>query len=236
MEERHPTREVMAVVDMDALRAGLRGAPPAATVLPDFDPESAGPAPGPLFADWLGRALDEGVAEPQVMTLSTVDAGGRPSSRVLILRGVELAGSDCAFRFASDAASRKGTDLAARPYAALNWYWPEQGRQIRARGPVGTLGERQTREDFLGRGEPSRQAGFTGRMSAPLSGRDAYERERAKAREIVAADPAAVPEGHTVYLLRAEEVEFFQLAADRFHRRLLYTREGARWTRGLLWP
>ncbi len=226
----------MAVVDMDALRARLRGAPGTAGPLPDLDPERAGDAPGPLFADWLWHALDEGVPEPQTMTLSTVDAAGRPSSRVLILRGLECEGDDCAFLFASDAGSRKGADLAARPYAALNWYWPGQGRQIRAAGPVEALGGAAARADFLGRGEASRIAGFTGRMSGPLPGPAAYEEERARARGILAADRDAVPAGHTVYLLRADEVEFFQLAADRFHRRLRYRREGSRWSRGLLWP
>jgi pyridoxamine 5'-phosphate oxidase len=224
------------MTDMDALRARLRGARGASETLPGFDPGRAGDAPGPLFADWLWQAFEDAVPEPQVMTLSTAGAGGRPSSRVLILRGLECEGDECAFRFATDARSRKGVDLAARPYAALNWYWPAQGRQIRAAGPVEVLGGQAAREDFLGRGEASRVAGFAGPMSAALPGPEAYESGRARAREIVADDPGAVPGDHTVYLLRAEEVEFFQLAADRFHRRLRFTREGARWAHGQLWP
>jgi pyridoxamine 5'-phosphate oxidase len=220
----------------EELTARLRRAPMAGGRSPDFVPERAGGAPGPLFAAWLSQALADGVPEPQVVTVSTVDAGGRPSARVVILRGLECEGEQCGFRFAGDAGSRKGTDLAARPYAALTWYWPAYGRQIRAAGPVQTLDATAAREDFLGRSEAARVAGLTGRMSEPLSGPQEYETERARARARAAADPDAVPERHTVYLLRAEEIEFFQLAADRFHRRLRYRRTESGWQREQLWP
>lgn len=224
-------------VDIDRLRSDLRrGVPGCDGPLPGFDPDEADEAPGPLFAGWLRRALDERVPDCLTMTLGTVDTLGRPSSRVLVLRDVECEGDDCAFAFASDAASRKAADLAARPYAALGWYWPRQGRQIRAAGVVETRDRRAAREDFLGRGAASRTAGLVGRMSTPLTGPQEYERERVRAGGLLAADPGAVPPGHTVYLLRAEEIEFYQLAADRFHRRLRYTREGARWAREQLWP
>jgi pyridoxamine 5'-phosphate oxidase len=232
-------------VDTEALRERLRATPALAGPLPGFDPREAAPEPGPLFADWLASALGDGVPEPHVMTLSTADAAGRPSSRVLMLRGFELDAGAFDFVFASDAASRKGRELAANPYAALNWYWPQHGRQIRASGPVEPLDREAARRDFLGRSEPARIAGFTGLMSAELPSAEdgvgdaytAYERGRARAREIVAADPRAVPEGHTVYVLRADEAEFFQGdAIDRFHRRLRYVRDGDRWTRRMLWP
>ncbi len=225
------------MTDLDSLRDRLRSAPPAtAGPLPSFDPERAPDAPGPLFAEWLAHALDERVPEPRAMTLGTADADGRSSSRVLVLRGFELADGACAFRFSGDAAGRKAADLAARPYAALTWYWPAMGRQIRAAGPVETLDAAATRADFHGRGEASRTAGFTGRTSAPLSGRAEYERAWSRARARLAAEPDAVPEHHRLYLLRAEEAEFFQLAADGFHRRLRYTRDGSGWQRGQLWP
>jgi pyridoxamine 5'-phosphate oxidase len=228
-------------VEYQALRERLRRTPALAGPLPEFDPRQAPPEPGPLFAHWLADALDDAVPEPHVMTLSTADAAGRPSSRVLMLRGFQLDAGRLDFVFATEAASRKGRELTANPYAALNWYWPRHGRQIRATGRVTALDRRAAREDFLGRGEPSRISGFTGLMSAQLPGVDPYpeyQRARARAREIVTADPRAVPEGHTVYVLRADEAEFFQgdSGPDRFHRRLRYARDGERWTRGMLWP
>ncbi|MEU0180813.1 pyridoxal 5'-phosphate synthase [Streptomyces sp. NPDC006207] len=226
-----------APVTADALRERMRSAPVLGGPLPSFDPATAGPEPGPLFARWLAYALDDGVPEPHVMTLSTADAAGRPSARVLMLRGVDL--DRPAFDFASDAASRKGRDLADRPHAALTWYWPRHGRQIRVTGPVETLDRATARRDFLGRREASRIAGFTGVMSAPMQGRAAYEEARRRATGHVAAHPDEVPEGHTVYRLVADEAEFWQAAPAQGHVRLRYTRDPAApggWTRGLLWP
>lgn len=213
----------------------LRRTPALTGPFAGFDPESAGDAPGPLFARWLTDALDGGVPEPHVMTLSTADAAGRPSSRVLMLRGFDRAGFG--FRFATDAHSRKGIELAANPYAALSWYWPAHGRQIRVTGRVGALGRAAAEEDFRGRSEPSRVVGFTGTMSAQLSGADEYGRGRTRAREVLAADPAAVPDGHTVYRLTGDEAEFFQGDPGRFHRRLHYLRQdGGSWRKEQLWP
>lgn len=212
----------------------LRGVPVLAGPLPSFDPDGADPSPGRQFARWLDEALDDGVPEPHVMTLGTADRDGRPSARVLLLRGL---GADAGtFVFASDAGSHKGHDLAANPHAALSWYWPLQGRQIRAAGPVEVLDADAARGDFLRRREASRIAGFTGRMSAPLADPGAYDAERRRAADVVAADPRAVPEGHTVYRLRADEMEFFQGSEGTFHVRLHYVRQGGEWRRGLLWP
>ncbi|MFC4036269.1 pyridoxal 5'-phosphate synthase [Streptomyces polygonati] len=221
-------------VDDEALLARLRAAPVLAGPLPRFDPDEAPDAPGPLFAEWLELALADGVPEPGVMTLSTAGADGVPGARVLMLRGIDTA--DCAFRFTSDSRSPKGHDLAANPRAALSWYWPAHGRQIRMAGPVDVLGEEPTRQDFLGRGATSRTAAFTGVMSAPLSGPEEFERAQRTARRQVADEPERVPGTHTLYRLRAERAEFWQADPARFHLRLGYERTGAGWTRGLLWP
>ncbi len=221
------------------LRDRLAHAPGAAGAPPRFDPVDAPDGPAPLFASWLLRALDEGVAEPHVMTLSTVGEDGGPDARVLLLRGLDDDGGGCGFRFATDAGSPKGRQLAAVPRAALTWYWPAQGRQVRADGEVVALGAGAAREDFAHRSPASRAAAFTGRMSAPLDGPREYARERAAAERLIAGDPDAVPRGHTVHLLWARRVEFFQLAPDRFHQRLRYERAdagGGRWRRERLWP
>lgn len=219
-----------------ALRARLRYAPGAGGALPPFDPEAAPATPAGLFALWLIRALDEQVPEPQVMTLSTAGADGRPSARVLLLRGLDDDADRCGFRFATDAASPKGRDLAERPRAALTWYWPAQGRQVRAAGPVETMDAATARADFAARGGAARVSAFTGTPSGVLRSPAAFGRERDRAAARLAAEPDAVPAGHTVYRLWADEVEFFQLAADRFHRRLRYTRDGDGWDRAQLWP
>ncbi|MFD8592190.1 pyridoxal 5'-phosphate synthase [Streptomyces sp. NPDC059637] len=218
----------------ESLRSRLLRAPALAGPLPPFDTGWAPERPGELFVRWIGEALDAGTGEPQVMTLSTADRQGRPSARVLLLRDVDV--EDCGFVFATSSASRKGRELADNPRAALTWYWPAQGRQVRVTGRVETAPPRTAREDFLGRSPASREAAFTGRTSAPLSGAREYEHARARAREHLAADPLAVPPDHTVCTVRADEIEFWQGSADRHHVRLRYLREGDGWTRGLLWP
>lgn len=234
MHEGGGTRTGDAVPGDGELLARLRAAPVLAGPLPEFDPAVAPQAPGPLFAAWLTDALDGGVPEPQIMTLSTAGAAGGPSARVLILRGLDTA--ECAFVFASDARSRKGRDLAADPRAALTWYWPAHGRQIRMAGPVTVLGEDAARRDFLGRSEAARAAAFTGTVSEPLAGTEEYDRAFRAARALVAAEPDRVPDTHTVYRLRAQEAEFFQGRASPFHTRVRYVRDGGTWTRSLLWP
>lgn len=209
-------------------------APVLAGPLPDFDPDTAPDAPGPLFAGWLDRALADGVREPHIVTVSTAAADGTPSARVVMLRGIDSA--DCALLFAGDRLSGKGQDISARPFAALTWYWPEQGRQIRMAGPADVLGAEATRQDFLGRSALSRAAAFTGRVSTPLGGAAEYDREHRAAEALVAAEPDRVPATHAVYRLRAAQAEFFQARPDRFHLRLLYTRDGDGWARTLLWP
>lgn len=221
--------------DDEALLGRVRAAPVLAGELPRFDPDGAPDAPGPLFARWLDRALADRLPEPHVMTLSTASPDGLPSARVLMLRGIDTA--DCAYVFASDSRSRKGRDLAANPRAALTFYWPAHGRQVRLTGPVTVLGPRAARQDFLGRSPASRAAAFTGRQSAPLSGLEEYERAGRAAREVVAAEPGSVPETHTVYRLRARDAEFFQADPARGHLRLRYERTAENgWIRSLLWP
>ncbi|WP_329129242.1 pyridoxamine 5'-phosphate oxidase family protein [Streptomyces sp. NBC_01476] len=221
-------------VDDAELLARLRAAPVLAGPLPEFDPGQAPGTPGPLFAQWLDRALADGVPEPGVVTLSTAGADGTPSARVLMLRGIDT--SDCAFDFASDSRSPKGLDLAVNPVAALTWYWPAHGRQIRLAGPVSVRGPEDTRRDFLGRSETARAAALVGRVSAPLRDAGEYERAMRVAREQVAAEPERVPATHALYRLRAREAEFWQGNPVPFHLRLRYERDGDGWTRNLLWP
>jgi pyridoxamine 5'-phosphate oxidase len=94
-----------------------------------FEPSDAPAHPAELFLGWLEEAIEAGVREPHAMTLSTVDANGRPSSRVLILKGL----SDGRREFATSRLNRKGQELQGNGWAALSFHWSEQGRQARVR-------------------------------------------------------------------------------------------------------
>ncbi|NJQ08387.1 pyridoxal 5'-phosphate synthase [Streptomyces lonarensis] len=190
--------------------------------------------PGPLVLRWLREAADAGVAALQAATLATVDGDGTPDARVLVLRDVSADGA--AWSFAADRGSPKGRQLAARPAAALTLHWPEQNRQLRVRGEVTAGGRDEAAAEFRTRSPAARTAAHTGRQSETLTSDEAYREAAAAARELVAAAPDAVPDGHTVYTLHAREVEFWQGSPDRFHQRLQYTRSGDQWRRRRLWP
>ncbi|MCE7083366.1 pyridoxal 5'-phosphate synthase [Streptomyces sp. ST2-7A] len=215
----------------DLLRAA---GPPMARDLPDFDPAAAPATPGALLREWLEAALTAAVPDPTAVVLSTVAPDGLPDARVLVLRGVTGDGGEWAF--ATDAGSPKGRHLAEVPGAALTAYWPTQGRQIRVRGPVVAAPADRSRADFLGRSPASRTAMLIGRQSEPLASAAEWTAEEETLRTRHGDAPREVPAGHTLYLLRATDVEFWQGSADRRHRRLRYTRAEQEWERIELWP
>ena len=210
----------------------LRGLPVFDRPLPAFDTESAPEEPSALFLSWLHEAIEAGVSEPHAMTLATVDAEGRPDARVLILKDVDADG----WQFATATTSAKGTQLAARPHAALSFHWREQGRQVRVRGAVATADPSVSAADFLAKPDGSRIAGLVGRQSAVLEdpGKLALEIEAASHR--LADDPFAVAEDHAVYVLTPAEVEFWQGDRQRQHVRLRYSRSVNGWITERLWP
>ncbi|MBL7260114.1 pyridoxine/pyridoxamine 5'-phosphate oxidase [Paractinoplanes lichenicola] len=149
------------------MRDFLRGLPVFAGDLPVFDTDKAPERPDELFAAWLAEAVDAGVREPHAMTLSTVGADGIPAARVLILKNVDEHG----WQFAAHADSPKGQDLARHPAAALTFYWPARGRQIRVRGPVRPEPADRSAADFLARPPGSRAEASIGRQSRVLPDR-----------------------------------------------------------------
>ena len=203
--------------------------------MPEFDPAVAPDDPVALFLRWLEVAIRYGVPAPHAMTLATADDQGRPSSRVLICKDVDGAGR---WYFASGAASGKGRDLAANPHAALSFWWPQQGRQIRIRGAAVAAGTQASAADFLARPPASRAEALIGRQSEPLSDLAELDRAFTEAQARVSADPGLVAPGWTLYVLTADEAEFWQGDLDRRHVRLRYRRSGSDsgWARQLLWP
>jgi pyridoxamine 5'-phosphate oxidase len=217
-----------------SIRHLLRAIPAVTGPLPGFDPEAAPDDPVPLFVQWLATAIDAGVPEPHAMTLSTADPRGRPSARVLVCRDVDGAGS---WYFGSAAASPKGRELRANPQAALTFYWPQQGRQIRIRGTVAPGGEggADSAADFLVRSPQSRAESLTGRQSEVLADPAELEIALREARARLATAPGLVGDW-TLYALTAADVEFWQADDQRRHTRLRYERAGRGWARVRLWP
>jgi pyridoxamine 5'-phosphate oxidase len=201
--------------------------------MPEFDPNAAPDDPVTLFLRWLKAAIQDAVPAPHAMTLATADDRGRPSSRVLICKDVDTDGH---WYFASGAASGKGRDLAVNPGAALSFFWPQQGRQIRVRGTAVPAGEQASAADFLARPPASRAESLLGRQSEPLDDLAELDQAFRESHARVTADPGLVAPAWTLYVLTAEEVEFWQGDPERRHIRLQYQRAGNGWTRQLLWP
>jgi pyridoxamine 5'-phosphate oxidase len=214
------------------IRDLLRAIPAVAGPLPAFDPGAAPDDPVPLFLQWLAAAIDAGVPEPHAMTLSTADQAGRPSSRVLVCRDVDAAG---AWYFGTGAASPKARELRANPHAALTFYWPQQGRQIRVRGTVAPAGAEASAADFRVRSAESRAEALTGRQSDVLADPAELETALQEARDRLAATPDLVGDW-TLYALTADEVEFWQADDQRRHTRVRYERAPSAWIRTRLWP
>ena len=218
--------------DAVTIRDQLRALPVFDRPLPGFDTDQVPGEPVSLFAAWLAEAIDAKVIEPHAMTLSTVDAQGRPDARVLLLRDVTPAG----WQFWTSSTSAKGAELAANPHAAVSFYWREQARQIRVLGQVSVADQATRDADFLSRSDASRIASLVGRQSEVLEDPAALGREIEAARQRLADNPQLVAHDHTVYLLAPGEVEFWQGDHQRQHIRLRYRRSGATWITERLWP
>ncbi|MDF5758000.1 pyridoxal 5'-phosphate synthase [Spongiactinospora sp. TRM90649] len=217
----------------EGMRELLRALPVFPERLPEFDTSAAPAEPVVLFLWWLREAVETGVLGPHAMTLSTADAEGRPASRVLICKDV---GDDGRWYFASSANSLKGRHLAVNPSAALTFYWPALGRQIRIRGSVAPAGETASAADFLARHPDSRAEALIGRQSEVLDDPADLDEASARAQAMIAADPGLVAPSWTLYAVTAGDVEFWQAGHDRRHIRLRYERGEDAWTRHRLWP
>ncbi|MEV0120807.1 pyridoxal 5'-phosphate synthase [Streptomyces sp. NPDC050703] len=202
--------------------------------LPAFDPAGAPAAPLPLFHQWFAEAVAAGQTEPHTMALATVAEDGGPDVRTVMLHDADGRG----WHFASHASSAKGRQLAVRPEAALHFYWPAQGRQIRIRGRVTTAPHAEGLADLHARSTGALAAALVGRQSDVLDSYAELERSSDAAWERARAEPGADSPTWTPYVLDPVEAEFFQGDARRRHVRLRYRRPaaGGAWTRELLWP
>ncbi|MFF1448528.1 pyridoxal 5'-phosphate synthase [Streptomyces sp. NPDC058274] len=202
------------------------------TELPSFDPGAAPGEPLPLFVRWFAEAVAAGQTEPHTMSLATADADGLPDIRTVMLHGADAEG----WSFATHTTSRKGRQLAARPYAALGFYWPAQGRQIRLRGPVTVAPVQEAQADLHARSTGALAAALVGHQSEVLPSYEELERASNAAWTHAEREPDAPVPTWTLYRLHPQEAEFFQGDTHRRHVRVNYRRTSGGWLKELLWP
>ena len=181
------------------------------------------------FHEWFEEARAAGVEFPEVMTLATADAEGRPSARMLLLKSADERG----FTFFSGYESRKGRELAENPRAALVFYWRPLGRQVRIEGPVRKLSADESDAYWSTRPVRSRAAAAASRQSEPIESREALEAEFE--RQLALGAPPR-PERWGGYVLEPEAIELWQHRDDRLHERIRFTRAREGWQQDLLSP
>jgi pyridoxamine 5'-phosphate oxidase len=180
--------------------------------------------PVETFNEWMEEARAAGVAVPEAMTLATADSSGRPSARMLLLKGAD----DRGFTFFTGYESRKGRELAANARAALVFYWQPLGRQVRVEGIVRRLPSEASDAYWATRPPRSRAAAAASDQSTPIDDLAALE---AEAERLLAAHDGEVPrpERWGGYLLEPDAIELWQHRDDRLHERLRFTRAREGW-------
>ena len=181
----------------------------------------AGPEPLALFSTWLQGAVEAGIREPNAMTLSTVSAQGRPSARVILLKGVDTRG----FSFFTNYDSRKGRELQATPWAALTFWWGPLERQVRVEGAVERLSAEESDAYYRSRPLGSRLGAWVSAQSSVIPNRALLEERLAALQAQYAEGDPPRPEHWGGYLLAPDSIEFWQGGPHRLHDRLLYTRQ-----------
>jgi pyridoxamine 5'-phosphate oxidase len=174
------------------------------------------------FERWMEEAREAGVNVPEAMTLATADASGRPSARMLLLKGVDERG----FSFFTGYESRKGQELEGNPRAALVFYWQPLGRQVRVEGAVRKLPADESDAYWVTRPPRSRAAAAASRQSELIESRDELE---AEFERLLPGDEVPRPERWGGYVLEPDTIELWQHRDDRLHERHRFTRAREGW-------
>jgi dihydrophenazinedicarboxylate synthase len=196
-------------------------------VLPEFDAPPADPLG--LLRSWIESAKERGVREPLAASLATADAAGRPSSRVLLIKELDERG----LVFTSFTGSRKGLELAERPFAVINFYWRETLQQVTVSGRVEILAAAESDRLFAERPLAARATTAVSRQSRPLADEAQL---KADAATLIARGEVDRPAEWTGYRLVPDIIEFWYGSPDRLHRRLRYEFTRSAWANERLQP
>lgn len=189
--------------------------------------------PHALFEEWLAEAMLAEPNDPVAMALATADAAGRPSARMVLMKGHDARG----FIFYTNNRSRKGDELAANAQAALLFHWKSLRRQVRIEGPVEPVADEEADAYFATRGRDSQLGAWASDQSQPLDARETFEARYREMQGRFEGGAVPRPPHWSGYRVAPERIEFWNDRAHRLHERRLFTREpGGSWREGLLYP
>lgn len=184
------------------------------------------------FTAWFEEAREQEPNDPNAMTLATADSRGRPSARMVLLKGFDESG----FVFYTNLESRKGRDLAENPYAALLFHWKSLRRQVRVEGPVSPVSDREADDYFASRPRGSRIGAWASDQSRPMEGMFVLEKRVAEFTAKFGISEIKRPPHWSGFRIAPDRIEFWRDGRFRLHERVVFVREGETWRTERLFP